>query len=466
MILDLGKARESTMVAAESFKDAARKYAEARGYAQILDSLPDAHPADMVFRPTLGPGPDLWVECKATKLSLGNQDLKREIRNYALEWMKRDRESRFEFWLFAESVANREAWNEVFGPRVTAESIRDWLGDIPEDPDFIAFFVHATVAIGDAMDLADSTRTRLQQNSIAGDVRRQAKETLQRLENRAFPLQKKSTLLSNLIEFVPPERLAVVSVQAISDEEVRRRMRFAPRPPFVILERGLILTLDLPNVLDAFEPVDGHDLRRTGFDKAFATWPNKTLWLLNDALGDYLWKHGVSKNEGRYFFRAEQELEARKEKRTIPTEKSQMTVAKIMYPKDLEEEERTTDDVHHVAHEAFTLRTRYLWGKFYAQLNLHRLFTEDGRTVIKDSRAAALDAFYRRPEYNRSDTQQNKTVNLANHFFLRPDRRFWPDWGREFTFVGLFSTDTGWTPEPYEAKQRMLLDYESTEDSE
>src|SRR5437870_1900237 len=104
----LGKAREATTGSAEDYKAAVRKYMEAMGYAQTTDSSVEGHLADMVFLPPADrPWPhEVWVEAKATALSLSDRDLISEVRSYLSSWLLRQPEARFKLMVFIENVRN------------------------------------------------------------------------------------------------------------------------------------------------------------------------------------------------------------------------------------------------------------------------------------------------------------------------------------------------------------------------
>lgn len=466
----LGKARESTMLAAEDFKRVVRKYMESMGYAQRTDSLTEGHLHDTVFEPIgTTAGPMILSEAKAKKLSLADKDFAREFAGYLQHWSVLRPEARFKLMVFAQQLVKPERWEDLFGPRVTLAAVTAWLASADYAPtvderDLLSFFVETTIVDADADELLRSAQHREEQRSAAGTIRRQAKERLDLMTRRARPVPRKSILLSNMVHFTPPQEYRVVRIEPLATTEVHQRLRFADCPPYVVLRSGELLTHASTDTEEAFAPVRPRSSRVLSLAETLEQHERELIRLLNEGFEDLTRRRGVSYHKGRGFFLCERDLERGADRRKIPVGDRGMTVAKAYFPKDLEEELRTKEGLNFVLHEAFTLRTRRLWGDFYVVLGLRRLYTKDGRHPFEDDDAARIDANFRRPEYNRSDTQQSKTRNLLDYFFLEPTGPPWPAWAEEFRFHDILHVETPWSPEAVSRKQGMLSEFgEATE---
>src|SRR5438128_241551 len=101
---------------------------EVMGYAQTTDSALEGHPADMIFLPQANrPWPEVWVEAKATNLSLSNRDFASEVRAYLKQWLSRTSQTRFKFMIFAKHLSNLSRWESVWGNDLSQAEVTRWL---------------------------------------------------------------------------------------------------------------------------------------------------------------------------------------------------------------------------------------------------------------------------------------------------------------------------------------------------
>lgn len=75
----LGKRRESLMFQSEAYKKLVREYLESEGYSSLKDSYHEGQLTDLVLVSLTSPDVELWVECKSTKISPSDNELKKEL---------------------------------------------------------------------------------------------------------------------------------------------------------------------------------------------------------------------------------------------------------------------------------------------------------------------------------------------------------------------------------------------------
>ena len=93
---------------------------------------------------------------------------------------------------------------------------------------------------------------------------------------------------------------------------------------------------------------------------------------------------------------------------------------------------------------------------------MRRVYTDEGMTVVEGDSTARIDRYFRRSDWNRSETQQAKMSKLAEYLFALETLEKQPDWATQFRFQSLLTTSTNWTPEPVEPdpEQAFISDYE------
>ena len=215
-IHSIGKTRESLNWSSESYKEAIREYLDTVGYSQISDSFIEGDLADMVFiNPSLAVGERTLVESKATAISSSDEKLALEVVKYLIEWLKLDQEERFKFFIFAKSITKKGEFKKYYSSDCTKKSVQSLIDsvkgkldksgqEIIEAADFkevFSFFRKIEIWEGtyEVLKAAATSKKKYSKLSLEG----YAKSLITEVTRRSQPIQKKTTLVSNLVEFTP-----------------------------------------------------------------------------------------------------------------------------------------------------------------------------------------------------------------------------------------------------------------------
>ncbi len=473
-IIRLGKTREATGFTSERYKSAIRKYMESMGYAQLTDSRYEGHVADMVFGP-LGQAPwsEVRVESKATDLSLSTAGLASEIRSYLKEWLSRPSGSRFKFMIFAKKLVNLTRWDSIWGDSLSQSEAMDWLtSDLDEasaayfvEPTRIkevaSFFSEASVVEGNDIDLIDMAEEKKKVVLSANEIRQRALRQLSQMDQRARPIPKKSELVGNLLLFTPPSSFAVLGVGSLSATEIRDLMWRRDSPPYKIIQTGELITLNDRDADEDFKVLNPTRLRNLGLYELDSIYPGSLAELTNFAIGKMLRRLGVGFFGNRSYFLAEEQAKMHKSRILELSSGESMQVAKpyMLKQKGATLEDTGEGDLNFVFHQAFGLRYRRLWDQHFVEFKLGKLYTKDGRRVIEGPRAAKLDAHFRNPVFDRSETRQRKLEKLAE-FVFRERLHKYPAWTRMFSFGDFLRISTEWTPDAVPLDQSVIDDFD------
>jgi hypothetical protein len=471
-IIRLGKTREATGFTSEKYKAAIRQYMEAMGYAQLTDSSKEGHLPDMVFRP-LGkaPWPEIWVESKATELSLGASHLVEEVRSYLKEWLLRIPPSRFKFMLFAKKLVNLSRWDLIWGNNLSQSDALEWLTrdlDEPQvnftDPtrlkEVVSFLSETSVVEGTDVDLTDMAEEKRKVALSANEIRQKALRQLALMDQRSRPIPKKSDLIANLLRFTPPSSYLVLGIDQLSMIEIQNLMRRRDSPPYCVLERGRLLTLDYENVESSFSVLNPSRLQTLTLHELETTYPRPLAQLVNYGIGKVLRRLGVGFSSGRSYFLADRQAkEGKKRVLDLPSGETMQVARPYSSPmKENTLEGEYPKRVNFVFHLAFRLRYRSLWGQHFIEFGLGKIYTEEGVTVIVGNRAARLDGRFRNPAFDRSETRQRKMEKLARYVF-HSNGRSYSHWLGMFNFGEFLKLKTNWTPETVPLSQAIMDDF-------
>jgi len=478
-IIRLGKAREATGFTAEKYKAAIRKYMEAMGYAQTTDSSLEGHPADMIFMPQASrPWPEVWVEAKATELTLSDSGFADEVRGYLRQWLTRIASSRFRLMIFAKKLVNVSRWELVWGNTLSQPEVVRWLTAKLDDTsasyfteattlkEALSFFSETSVVEGSDVDLIDTAEQKRKVAMSANEIRRRALHQLSLMEQRSKPIPKKSALVANLISFVPPKSYAVLEIDRLSTTEVQNLMRRRESPPYAMLETGKLLTFGTQESESSFDVLRPQRLRTITLKQLEQEFPAKLSQLINYAIGKLLRPLGVSSWGQRYYFLAERQV-MKGENRVIALASGEtMQVARPLYLQEKKDgfvaEDAGQTRLNFVFHQAFSLRYRSLWDQHFIQIRLGKLFTKDGITVIEGRSASKIDERFRNPIFDRSETRQRKMEKLVGYVF-NTDRPSFPNWARLISFGDFLRFPTSWAPDAVPIDQTMIDDFEEEE---
>ncbi len=535
MITDLGKEREAkTTFTAKRYVDAIRHYMNSMGYSETTESLIEGHLADMILLPPPGRVGvrRVWIESKATRLSLSDRKFVEEVRKYLRQWLVREPRARFDFKVFATELAARRKWDAIFGNDINVEKVVAWLrtglqaddaADLtsPANLDTVlSFFAESEVVRATGPDLEAAASFKEREGTVAASLRQRAKERLRAMEERSHPNVRKSNLIGNLITFQPPKHYVILKTESKTREEMRAALTGSrdkgtdepsgprpgqPRPPpYEPLSKDRILTFKTATVEQDFAPLGAKVLQKLDLDQVFTVQPAALSALHNSAVRSIMGRRGVRQHSGVTYLVAHKDVaEGRSRKIPGPLGR-EMTVAKayrklpplrkIDEGEELDEEDDedeedeqekeehggpeleeqhvetpSASDVRFVKHEGFIVKCRRIWGEYYVQILLYRLYTEDGLSVIVGERARRIDERFRKSLWNRSDTQQRKLRNIAAYLFPKTYGAYGPvdvgyghpTWMDHFRleFSGYLTLTTKWTPESVELRQGFMDEF-------
>ncbi|MFQ5909732.1 MAG: hypothetical protein ACE5IJ_03310 [Thermoplasmata archaeon] len=334
------------MFTAEQYKVAIRDYMEADGYAQTTDSFYEGDLPDMVFVPlrdhtTLQ---EVWVEAKARPVSLSDPDFRKEMASYLERWLRLRREARFQMRVFLTKMRAPSRWEDLFGRGMSEAAVSEWLtledensehdsdNDLPgrDVEDVLSFFTEAQVIEGTADDLRRVAEEKRRVGLSAMEIRRHAQELWREMRKRARPVPRRSKLLSNLLEFIPPPTYVALRVDDLSLPEMFKRLDSVQHPPFQVLSRGRILSLRVDGVGQVFSPLGVSDEEIIDLNTLEEQNPRRLVALFNRAIDKVLASFGARRHGYRYYFIASREAKAGM-RREIPTPSGRrLTVARPM----------------------------------------------------------------------------------------------------------------------------------------
>jgi len=448
---------------------------EAMGYAQTTDSTIEGHPADMIFRPQANsPWPEVWVEAKATKLSLGNIEFANEVRAYLRQWLLRTAQTRFKFMIFARQLSNLSRWENIWGNSLSPEHVISWLimdlddaaSSLFTEPaslkDVVSFFSETDIVEGTDLDLVDAANEKRKVVMTANEIRQRARHQLELMAQRSRPVRKKSDLLSNLLQFDPPGSYILLGIDPISLPEIMSRMKGRIYPPYRILEKGALLTFDTPDAESNFVALNPTRQRVLNLKELDETYPHALAQLVNSAIWRLLRPLGVGTSDNFHYFLAGREAVEERNRSIRISSSESMRVARPLYLPEKEESFPAKRRLNFVFHQGFKIRYRNLWGKHFIEISLSKMYTKDGITVIDGTRASKIDARFRNPNFDRSETRQRKRTKLAEYIF-RSRGYADPKWFGLFRFGSFLRVQTDWTPDSVPIDQTMIDDYEEVE---
>ncbi len=459
-LIRLGKTREATIFSAEQYKAAVRKYMESLGYAQTTDSFMEGHLADMIFVPVSErPGSkEVWLEAKATKLSLSDRSFMDEICSYLLQWTLRTPASRFRLMVFVETLSNPFKWEKVWGNELSETQIREWLGQgldsILSRPgltevakkDVIAFFAETEVVEGATQELTEIAEKRNRVGSSALETRQNAQRLLEAVNERARPVAKKSTLLANLIVVRLPTTFRKLDIQESSTVGIKTVLQAQPHSPCAIMGNNKLLTLDLDSISADFQGLLPGDSELLDLSEVQKVYPNALAEIVNRALLSMMRPLGVRKYKKWYYFLARQEVRSGLTKNIETSNEASLQVARPFFT---EKGDQSMDKpkLNFVFHQGFGARFKPLWNHHFIELRLKRLYSSEGATIIEGAEASRIDSHFRSSIFNRAETQENKLTKLADFLFLsRRSTPRDPTWLGQFSFAEFLTIPAAWAP--------------------
>jgi hypothetical protein len=504
-IIRLGREREAATWNSEKYNAAIKRYMENYGYALLSDSYHEGHLPDIVMVSTSGDASsEIWIESKSSAIGLSDEDLLRESVEYFGEWLKRDRNRRFQLFVFAPRFRNPQRWEQVFGPDLEYNTLSAWLtraARIPSCAWIVKLLGEQTESINgffSSVELYEATGGRLQEIAAVMEEeggfssKQTAKRQYAEMERRMSLVNKPDSLVGNCLWITPPKELLVLSLDKSSPAEIREKIltheeelaRTNPRNPRVlpwsILSDDQLLTLKTPDSLESFSFLNPRGDRTASLNEVEELNQKALTGLLNVCVLHLFLSKGaqIHKSRGKLIFffplldknGVKEPFKVRGDKGrsvTIATPKNRLREAEDLEGAADTILTRMTDALHEELnfgfHRGIASSVRKFWGKYWVVIGQRRIYTSDGSHPMESENARKIDRFFRNPMYNRSESEF-RIMRAIDKFVFHSIGRDHPIWLNQFEFHKLTECRIDFSPvRPRRAVQILYLFLDDSE---
>lgn len=467
-IHSLGKQRESLTFSSELYKDAVRKYLDTMGYSEVTDSFTEGHLADMIFiNPNIPTERKTHVEVKATEISVADKEFSKELLEYLVSWLNMPSNLRFKLFIFARKIRNKKIMEKTIGERYNLDMLKDWvsknaqnlstdLKDVVEKADLrdITAFV-SYIDIYEA-DISQLTATTQQKNKYSNlSIQAYAQNLLQDVKRMGKPINKKSTLISNLVPLTIPSSFFTAKVRFKKKEELysyynKNDIEIPPInffPEKHTISTFADLTKDNPlNEVIIDEPQQVNITSQ--ITEQFI------IGLINQHLRRIFWKKDLRRipETSVYYFECPM-TNSLYESKTYPNSSGKEKEVCKPYYKQIDGK----DVLNFVYHHAVEMAAKKLWDEYYITIMPVKVYTSDGINPVDGDSAAAIDQTFRNQMFNRSSNRLSDIRFWHYHLFKskflnRPAE----EWFKQFHYGELKSMPFDWIPQTVEKGQTLL----------
>lgn len=478
-IHSIGKTRESLNWSSESYKEAIREYLDTEGYSQISDSFIEGDLADMVFiNPSLAVGEKTLVESKATSISSADEKLSLEVVKYLVEWLKIDPHERFKFFIFAKSITKKVDFKKHYGSDCSKKSVQILIdkvkGKLDENSqeilkaadlkDIFNFFrkIEIWEASYEVLKAAAASKRKYSKLSLEG----YAKNLITEVTRRAQPIQKKTTLVSNLVELTLPDVYYGIRLKYSDSRSIYRHYNEIEKqiPPFLVGKDDLVYTFHNLKVENPFADTAKGEPIEIELDEA-ENGPF-IVWLINQHLRRLFFLKGIRRapDSNIFFFEPLKGETGKQEKRICINQHGKEKEVTIPYYKGEEGQEESLNFVFHHAVEASAKR---YWDRWFLELRPRKEYSSDGIHLFEGDTKSAIDNKFRNPIFNRSSNRLS-SIRFWRYYLLESEFNGTENekWLQNFRFGDLWETTFGWKPETTPSNQALLEEYGEEEDDE
>ncbi len=478
-IHSIGKSRESLNWSSENYKDAIREFLDTEGYSQISDSFIEGDLADMVFiNPSMSVGEKTYVESKATTISASDDKLALEVVKYLVEWLKLDHDEKFKFFIFIKSISKKSEFKKIYGSDCNRKSVQGLIDrikgqlyaegrevlDKTEIKEIFRFFRKIEIWEGSGEVLKASAARKRQMSKLS--LEGYSKSLLTEVTRRAQPIQKKTTLVSNLVSFSPPKKYYGIRVKYTDSKSIYRYYdtKKQPIPPFLLGKDDSIYTFQNLNENNPFSDLsEGSPFE---IELEHADNDQFIIWLINQHLRRLFFLKGVRRvpDSNIFFFEPSRGEGGKFEKRMCKNQKGKEKEVTIPYYKEENGEKKTLNFIFHHAVEA---STKNYWDSWFIELMPRKEYSSNGILLYEGDTKSAIDNKFRNPLFNRSS---NKLSNIRFWRYYLLESEFegaeQERWLQNFKFGNLWETSFGWKPATNPSNQVLLEEYGGGESDE
>ena len=471
-IHSIGKTRESLNWSSENYKEAIREYLDTEGYSQISDSFIEGDLADMVFiNPSLAVGEKTLVESKATTIGSSDEKLTLEVVKYLVEWLKLDPQERFKFFIFAKGITKKGEFKKYYGSNCSKKSVQGLIDrvqgkldkngqEIIETADLeeiFSFFRKIEIWEGtyEVLKAAAASKKKYSKLSLEG----YANNLITEVTRRSQPIQKKTTLVSNLVEFTPPKVYYGLKVKYTDSKSIYKHYNDMGKhvPPFLIGRNDLVYTFHDLKFENPFADIAEGDPIEIELDEGKND--QYIVWLINQHLRRLFFLKGIRRtpDSNIFFFEPLRDESGKLETRVCINQHGKEKEVTIPYYIGEEDQEKTLNFVFHHAVEA---TAKKYWDRWFIELWPRKEYSPDGIHLFVGDTKSAIDNKFRNPLFNRSSNRLS-SIRFWRYYLLESefDGTESEKWLRNFRFGNFWETIFGWKPVTNPSNQALLEEY-------
>ncbi len=437
----LGEEREALTWGAEAYKAAVRRYMEATGFAQTIDSYVEGTVEDMVFAPA---GPlvmsKVHVEAKDTELSLTDEEFRHEVAHHLKTWLRLHHAARFDFFVFARGLRNLPKWRAVFR-EPTVEGISDFLQldsngveaslkELVEArwPEVLTFFTRTIVIRGTVEKLQRAAEKK--EESSLGTPARWAEELSKRMDRRTSVGSEGDTLVANMAMVRFPKPLVIAEVTSDYFEELTDQLGIQGTPPCKMIARRKLLTFGTNEVLEALASVRAGRVQNVSLESVKMDDPGAIVSLIHQYVGKIAILKGARCEEGEFYFQPPI-VDGLPQPFVVPGIKdNEVSLAEPKFKVNRKSRDPPAatelsvgagrQKLNFVFHVGFRFRVEEVWGAHHVAFIPHRVYTKDGVHKLPSKVVTKIDKSFRDSQYNRAPAQLTKLQATVDYLFSRP----------------------------------------------
>ena len=476
-IHSIGKARESLNWTAEKYKEAVNEYLDTLGYEKFFDSFIEGDLADMVFiNPSLSIDQKTIVESKATSIGAEDEKLALEVLKYLIEWLKLDPQERFKFFIFAKKIKNKADFNNYYGSDARKEYVKRLMAKVKEKlndndreileradfKDIYQFFRRIEVweASYEELKLAAADKKKSSNLSLEG----YAKNLITEVTRRAQPIQKKTTLISNLVELTPPSVYYEIKLNYTDTKRIYKHYNEMGKliPPFLIGKDGSLYTFHNLKTDNPFSDTAKGEPIEIELNEA----ENRQfiVRLINQHLRRLFYLKGIRRapDSNIFFFEPLKDESGELEKRLCINQHGKEKEVTIPYYKGEEDQKKT---LNFVFHHAVEVSAKKYFDQWFIELSPLKEYSNDGVNLYDGDMKSVIDRKFRNPQFNRSSNVLSE-IRFWHYYLFKIDDIKDEIWIEKFKFGKLWDTAFGWKPAAPPLNQSLLEEYYEGEESE
>jgi hypothetical protein len=293
-----------------------------------------------------------------------------------------------------------------------------------------------------------------------------AKNLITEVTRRAEPIQKKTTLISNLVELTLPTVYYGIRLNYSDSKSIYKHYDEIGKqiPPFLVGKDDLIYTFhDLKTENPFADTAKGEPIE---IELNEAENRQFIVWLINQHLRRLFYLKGIRRAPGSniFFFEPSRDEKGKVEKRVCVNQHGKEKEVTIPYHKVEEDREKSLNFVFHHAVEA---SAKMYWNQWFLELRPRKEYSSDGIHLYEGDTKSAIDKKFRKPIFNRSSNRLSN-IRFWRYYLLESefDGVTNEKWLRNFSFGELWDTTFGWKPETTPSNQALLEEYGEDEDDE